>query len=101
MHLAIETGRITDTHTLSMRIGVYIVTNVLAGALRDFKILMLLEKIVCVQKRMADQRRPDDCGNALRQVKSSRLIIEVVSPTSAAVSLRLIINEPLEGKLGL
>src|ERR1700689_152121 len=49
---------------------------------------------------MADQGRPNDCGKPLWQIRASRLIIEVIPPTRAPISIRLIINEPLEGKLG-
>ena len=50
-------------------------------------------------KGMADQRGPYNRRHSLRQVKGSGLVIEVVAPACAAISLRLVIDEPLKDKV--
>src|ERR1700678_2961157 len=72
----------------------------LARTLRDLKILLLAEVFPSVQKRMADQGRPDHGRCSGREIERTRLIVEMISPASPAITWRLMLDKPLQRHLG-
>src|SRR6516225_12371708 len=83
MNLFICTWNIAEADGISLFKGVEIAYDMLASTDSHFEVLLIPEKIVRVQKCVADERCPYDRWQAFRQIKTPRLIVEVVPPASS------------------
>src|SRR5258707_5352681 len=68
----------------------------LARTLRDLKILLPAEVFPGVQKRMADQGRPDHGRCSGWEVERTRLIVEMIPPAGSDIAWRLMLDKPLQ-----
>ena len=69
--LLVEHRDITYTNRITFLEGDEVAKDMLAGARRYLQVFLILKMIVAVQKRVADQRGPDNRWNPFGQIKAS------------------------------
>ena len=63
---------IADAEGIAVGEALQITTDMLARADRNGQILFTVPRLVAFEKSMPDERGPDDCRDALRQIEAAR-----------------------------
>src|SRR5262245_57567691 len=98
MHLGTKTRRVTDAHSFGVLVCCQVAKDVLARTDGNLQIGRVAKVLIRVEKCVPYQRGPHDGRHAFGKVRATRLIIEVIAPTGAAVAGRSIVQEPLKSK---
>src|SRR5580704_6392347 len=96
MDVVFARGDITYADGVALYLPLEIPKNVLAGTGCDLKVFLVAKMLIGVEKSVANVRCPNDRRNAFGQIKTARLIVEVVPPASARISLGFVLDQPLE-----